>query len=173
MYQVCLMTYDWVKSFLHEFEAGPRGNVHKRRPTFFDLPTMSDDFYPMTSNIWGLFWIPLSTYLKIGHHLWMFPSVRLKGLHSLLGKIHGTFFYCFKIPFNVRWIWKQYYTEYLLEKKSYWSMNTKITNLNYIHRRNCKLVGHVTSLIPWKDSRVPRRYLPARHALAVPRGDRP
>ena len=27
----------------------------------FDLPTLSDDFYPTTSNIWGLFWTPLPT----------------------------------------------------------------------------------------------------------------
>ena len=68
----------------HEF-----GNVHKWRPTFSaisDLPTYLPcltiftkntvccifDFYPITSNIWGLFWNPLPT-LKLdviyGHSL--------------------------------------------------------------------------------------------------------
>ena len=42
------------------------------RPFLTYLPTMSDDFYPITSNIWelfGTFWDP-----KIGRHLWTFPN---------------------------------------------------------------------------------------------------
>ena len=31
------------------------------RPFLTYLPTMSDDFYPITSDIWGLFWTPLPT----------------------------------------------------------------------------------------------------------------
>ena len=36
-------------------------NDVRRFSAIFDLPTMSDDFYPITSHIWELFWTPLPT----------------------------------------------------------------------------------------------------------------
>ena len=41
----------------------------------FDLPTMSDDFYPITSNIWGGFFDP-PNYPNIRRHLWAFSLER-------------------------------------------------------------------------------------------------
>ena len=46
-------------------------NDVRRFSAIFDLPTMFNYVYPITSNIWGLFGAP--TYPKNGYHLWTFP----------------------------------------------------------------------------------------------------
>ena len=40
---------------------GTSTNDVRRFSAIFDLPTMSDNFYPITSDICGLFWTPLPT----------------------------------------------------------------------------------------------------------------
>ena len=52
---------------------------------FWPLPTMSDSFYPITSNM--LVFLDLSTYPTVRHHLWTFPC-----------NIHMTDFFCTFMP---------------------------------------------------------------------------
>ena len=48
-------------------------NDVRRFSAIFDLPTMSDNFYPITFDIWELFWTPIPINSEIGRNLWTFP----------------------------------------------------------------------------------------------------
>ena len=62
-------------------DGGTSINDVRRFSAIFDLSsTMPDDFYPIRSDILGLFWAAFlnpPTYPKIGRHLWTFPCKKI------------------------------------------------------------------------------------------------
>ena len=69
------MTYDSTKVVTWGREGSKsEGKKVQRFSAIFDLTTMSDDFYPITSDIWGPFRTPPPSYPKIRRHLWTFPN---------------------------------------------------------------------------------------------------